>query len=144
MPGVTHDLMLAGVSVTRNEKLAQLFYRLAIIEAFGTGIPRIFNSYEKSARKPEIPVIDGGFLIRLPNINHHVHSVNENGFFSTSNEQKLLATFPDARFTKEEAAAVLSISESGAYKLLQRMSELGLLKSIKSGKKWIYTVVRSK
>jgi ATP-dependent DNA helicase RecG len=70
MPGVTHDLMLAGVSVTRNEKLAQIFYRLNIIEAFGTGIPRIFSTYEGKKAQPEIPVIDGGFIIRIPNANH--------------------------------------------------------------------------
>jgi len=47
MPSVTHNLMLAGVSVTRNEKLARIFYRLHIMEAFGTGILRIFSTYKK-------------------------------------------------------------------------------------------------
>ena len=49
MPGVTHDLMRLGVSVTRNEKLAQIFYRLNIIEAFGTGIPRNSHMIHKCA-----------------------------------------------------------------------------------------------
>ena len=141
MPGVTHDLMLAGVSVARNEKLAQIFYRLAIIEAFGTGIPRIFSAYENSSLKPEIPVIDGGFLIRIPNMNYHIQPIKENGIASSSNEEKLLATFPASGFSKEEAAVALGISESGAYKLLQRMQERGLLNSRKSGKKWLYTVI---
>ena len=72
MPEVTHDLMLAGVSVTRNEKLAQIFYRLNITEAFGTGIPRIYGTYEGNPVQPEISVIDGGFLIRVPNMNHNL------------------------------------------------------------------------
>jgi len=79
MPGVTHDLMLAGVSVARNEKLAQIFYRLNIIEAFGTGIPRIFSAYEGSLAQPEIPIVDGGFLIRLPNMNYRL-AKGENDF----------------------------------------------------------------
>jgi len=70
LPGVTQELMLKGVSITRNEKLAQVFYRLKIIEAFGTGIPRIFNAYSQHSIKPEIPIVDGGFLIRLPNMNY--------------------------------------------------------------------------
>ena len=69
MPDVTHDLMRMGISVTRNEKLAQVFYRLKIIEAYGTGIPRIYGAYKDGPIEPEIPIIDGGFLIRLPNMN---------------------------------------------------------------------------
>jgi len=158
MPGVTHDLMLAGVSVTRNEKLAQIFYRLNIIEAFGTGIPRIYSLYEKSKIKPEIPVIDGGFLIRIPNRNYHASPAQENGIAAGfvkeprpaafrfgvpaegSNEKNLLAAFPDTGFSKEAAAEVLGISASGAYKLLRRMQEQGLINSRKSGKKWQYTL----
>ena len=142
MPGVTYDLMLAGVSVTRNEKLAQVFYRLNIIEAFGTGIPRIFSAYGNSAVKPEIPVINGGFLVRLPNRNYEVLVVKENKVTYGSNEQRLLASFPYGGFSKEDAAKSLGISDSGAYKLLERMREQGLLHAQKSGKKWLYSAVK--
>ena len=70
MPGVTHSLMRVGVSVARNEKLAQIFYRLKIIEAYGTGIPRIYEAYNNYITEPEIPIVDGGFLIRLHNRNY--------------------------------------------------------------------------
>jgi ATP-dependent DNA helicase RecG len=135
MPGVTHDLMLAGVSVSRNEKLVQVFYRLNIIEAFGTGIPRIFSAYENFSVKPEIPIIDGGFLIRIPNMNYNL---TPKDIDIGSNEQRLLAMFPTAGFTKEDAAQALGISESGAYKLLQRMKDQGALNAVKSGKQWMY------
>jgi len=139
MPGVTHDLMLAGVSVTRNEKLAQIFYRLNIIEAFGTGIPRIFGAYENNTVQPEIPVIDGGFLIRIPNMNHNSGNGMANGKSTIqNNEQKLLSIFSDTTFSKEEAADVLGISVSGAYKMLQRMAGQKLLIARKDGKQWIY------
>lgn len=140
MPGVTRDLMLAGVSVTRNEKLAQIFYRLNIIEAFGTGIPRIYSAYEKSAVKPEIPVIDGGFLIRVPNMNFHLSDDAENkNIASVSNEQRLLINFKDTSFNKADAAELLGLTVSGAYKLLQRMKAQGLLTARKEGKQWIYS-----
>jgi ATP-dependent DNA helicase RecG len=137
MPGVTRDLMLAGVSVARNEKLAQIFYRLNIIEAFGTGIPRIYGAYEDRPVQPEIPVVDGGFLIRLPNQNYGSQAARDN---STGRERKVLEAFPTEVFTKEDAAETLAISVSGAYKLLVRMSEKGLLKAKKDGKQWRYTV----
>ncbi len=137
MPGVTHDLMLAGVSVTRNEKLAQVFYRLNIIEAFGTGIPRIYGSYANSPVSPEIPVIDGGFLIRLPNMNYRASQYGTNRK-SKSQEDKLRTAFTDTCFDKEEAAKILGLSASGAYKLLQRMKEKDLLSTEKSGKRLRY------
>ena len=165
MPGVTHDLMLAGVSVTRNEKLAQVFYRLNVIEAFGTGIPRIFSAYKDSYIKPEIPVINGGFLISLPNRNYNRNNdimvVKEKsavygtqklplrtglpqtvyGLVAGSNEHRLLAAFPNSSFTKVEAAIELGISESGAYKLMERLKEQGFLTARKAGKKWVYSAV---
>jgi ATP-dependent DNA helicase RecG len=127
MPGVTAELMRVGVSVVRNEKLAQVFYRLNMIEAFGTGIPRIFDAYENAVNKPQIPIIDGGFLIRIPNRNYDVAFKNRNGMANDLHEDKLLAAFPDSGFSKEEAAAVLNLSTNGAYKLLQRLKEKGFL-----------------
>jgi len=140
MPGVTHDLMLMGVSVTRNEKLAQIFYRLNIIEAFGTGIPRIFGMYEDSHVKPEIPVIDGGFLIRIPNMNYTISSNNVTcKITNDSNAQRLLEAFSDKSFTNEDAADLLGISVNGAYKLLQKMRAQSLLATKKEGRKLTYT-----
>ena len=139
MPGVTNDLMLAGVSVTRNEKLAQIFYRLKLIEAFGTGIPRIFSAYGNAAVKPEIPVIDGGFLMRIPNRNYNNQYVKEKSSVYGTNEQRLLNAFADTVFSKQDAAELLEITESGAYKLLERMKGQGLLNARKAGKKWVYS-----
>jgi ATP-dependent DNA helicase RecG len=141
MPGVTHDLMLTGVSVARNEKLAQVFYQLNIIEAFGTGIPRIFSVYADFPVKPEIPVIDGGFLIRIPNRNYNI-PLPQNRIADGSNEQKILDAYPDGSFSKNDAAKTLDLSVSGAYKLLQRMKTQGLLSAQKSGKQWIYSITR--
>jgi len=152
MPGVTHDLMLAGVSVTRNDKLAQIFYRLNIIEAFGTGIPRIFSAYDDSLIKPEIPVVSGGFLIRIPNRNNTTLSgganigltteLKDDGFIVTrhSSEDRIRTYFANNDFYKEDAAKLLGISVSGAYKLLQRMVASGLLVTRKEGKKFVYII----
>jgi ATP-dependent DNA helicase RecG len=139
MTGVTHDLMRLGVSVTHNEKLAKVFHRLNIIEAYGTGIPRIYDAYENCSVVPEIPVIDGGFLIRMPNINHALPKDAVNGKIPNgSSEQQLLDTFAGISFNKDDAANALGLSHSGAYKLLQRMVENGLLVARKEGKQWSY------
>jgi len=45
--GLSLDSIMLGVSQSRNEKLANVFYRLYLIEAYGTGIKKIFTNYEK-------------------------------------------------------------------------------------------------
>jgi len=37
---------------SRNERLAALFYRLKLIEAYGTGISKIISSYKKTGVEP--------------------------------------------------------------------------------------------
>jgi len=56
-----------------------------------------------------------------------------------TSEQQLLSVFAETSFKKEEAAVVLGITVSGAYKLLQRMTEQGLLVAHKQGKQWVYS-----
>ena len=68
--GITKADILAGVSQPRNEKLANVFYRLKHIEAYGTGIARIFKLYNECSEKPAINVTDNAFVLELPNMNY--------------------------------------------------------------------------
>ena len=43
--GIELDDIMLGLSVCRNPKLAAIFYRLQLIEAYGTGMPKIMNAY---------------------------------------------------------------------------------------------------
>ncbi|WP_434310237.1 ATP-binding protein [Hominifimenecus sp. rT4P-3] len=45
------DIMV-GISVCRNQDLANVFYRLHLIEAYGTGMSKIIKSYEGIDRPP--------------------------------------------------------------------------------------------
>jgi ATP-dependent DNA helicase RecG len=163
MPGVTREIMLAGVSVPRNEKLAAAFHRLKLIEAYGTGIPRIFETYGRYGVRPEIPITDNAFLIRLPNLNAadawhgHATGVREKpgviyGADTTTlkpvrrlgkKEKRILENFAGKRFTKQDAAAFLDMSESGAYKLLARMAERGMLTCKRKGREMAYRLAPS-
>ena len=44
--GVTLEDVMMGISVCRNKRLANVFYRLELIEAYGTGIQKIMNAYQ--------------------------------------------------------------------------------------------------
>lgn len=65
--GISEEEYLSGrVSVMRNPILANVFYRLGIIEAFGTGIIRIKEAYEDSAAKPLFDISDNSISVTLP------------------------------------------------------------------------------
>lgn len=61
--------VLNGLSVCRNQKLANIFYRLKLIEAYGTGLRKICDSYSKTDLRPEFHAGPGSFRVLLPNIN---------------------------------------------------------------------------
>ena len=69
------DIML-GVSVLRNKKLGDIFYRLKLIEAYGTGIEKIMRSYDNCSEKPKIDISDNAFKITLPNQNYHKNTAS--------------------------------------------------------------------
>lgn len=68
--GLTFDDILLGVSAQRNERLANVLYRLKLVEAYGTGILRITESYSDHALPPRFEMTDNVFRVTLPNRNH--------------------------------------------------------------------------
>ena len=62
--------VMIGLSVCRNENLADVFYRLQLIEAYGTGMRKIVGAYEKTGKTPTIETTANAFKITLPNVNY--------------------------------------------------------------------------
>ena len=64
--GITlHDVM-AGVSQPRNTLIANVFYRLKLIESYGTGIQRIMESYQDQMVKPTFNIGPASSVVTLP------------------------------------------------------------------------------
>ncbi len=69
--GITKENYLNDlVSVPRNPVLAGVFYRLGIIELFGTGIRRIQDAYIGNVLKPNFIIDESRIKIVLPVINY--------------------------------------------------------------------------
>ena len=76
--GITLSDVELGVSVLRNQYLANVFYRLKLIEAYGTGILKINESYDDYSVKPLIETTDNAFKVTLPNINFYTKEYKKN------------------------------------------------------------------
>ena len=67
--GLTLEEALSGKSNSRNQNLQLLFYRLRIVEAYGTGLKKIQELYEPEELEPNFYSSENIFSLTLPNTN---------------------------------------------------------------------------
>ena len=141
--GITLEDVKLGVSVLRNQRLANVFYRLHLIEAYGTGILKINESYDGCDVKPLIETTSNAFKITLPNCNYRTESQNSqaigrnSGETSASKKEDRIHKILDLCHSKgslvrADVEEVLGVSQSTAILLLRELVEEGVL--IKKGK----------
>jgi ATP-dependent DNA helicase RecG len=128
-----------GISVPRNENLANVFYRLRLIEAYGTGIPKIMRSYDGYMRKPELQATGNAFKITLPNRNINSRKETGNKVSFTENEEKVIALLDKQNeIVRKDVEANLAVSQAMAVRLLRGLIDKGVIRSIGGGKKTRY------
>jgi len=139
--GVLIEDILLGLSVPRNENLANVFYRLHLIEVYGTGIPKILRSYTDFARKPELQVTNNAFKITLPNRNVLHKRINISASFSES-EEKIIALFnKQNEIVRKDAESALAVSQAMAVRILRGLVDKKVIQVIGSGKNIKYRKV---
>lgn len=141
--GITLDDVKLGVSVLRNQYLANIFYRLRLIEAYGTGILKINECYEDYAMKPIIETTGNAFKITLPNINFYteeqkVPNISKSGGSTgvIKKKERIQTVLELCRskgsIVRRDVEIVLGVSQSTAILLLRELTDDGVL--IKKGK----------
>ncbi len=68
--GITMEDLGYGVSVSRNPKLAQVLYRLRLVEGYGLGIQTIYAVYSGHHTEPVFDAAPNTFVAILPNLNY--------------------------------------------------------------------------
>ena len=156
MPGIDLEDIMAGISVCRNQDLANVFYRLHLIEAYGTGIGKIMKAYESLEEKPSIETTKNTFKIILPNINAKYEmgkdSVSKAGLITNSaagaeeslgNEEKVLEYAKShGAVTRNDVIALLGVSTSTASRVIRKMVKSKLLKQNGKARNTNYTVIK--
>ena len=128
--GLTANDILFGISQCRNEKLAAVFYRLKLIEAYGTGIQKIMDSYKDCIVKPKIDLSDNAFKIVLPNQNMVIPTQDVN-----DNERVILdLVFRKNVISRKDVEEVLAISQSMAGRIIKQLVDKAVLVSVGSGR----------
>lgn len=130
--GLTLKDLSLGASLARNRKLAAIFFRLKLMEAYGTGIPRILKSYEGFPRQPSIEIGDNTFRITLPNRNFRAATA---GGASELGPEGAVLEMLRARGTvkRSDIDALLGTSTSRSVRLLRKMTQEGLIRRVGEG-----------
>ena len=133
MPGLQTEDLFLGISQPRNEKLANVFYRLKHIEAYGTGLRRIMQYYADFEEKPTIEATHGAFMLTLPNMNH-VRPLQAKRKQKPQHKAVLDYLQEHPFITNEIVQELLSVKQTRAYTIIREMVTAGLIVKRGSGK----------
>ena len=156
MPGIDLEDVMAGISVCRNQDLANVFYWLHLIEAYGTGISKIIGAYADEEEKPVIETTRNTFKIILPNINAMREKVRisepeakeenpetnkeDTQELSSEEEQVLEYAGKHEDFTKNDVVSLLKVSASTAARVIRGLVERNFLKRNGKARNTYYTL----
>lgn len=135
LSGVTLNDVMMGISVCRNIKLANIFYRLELIEAYGTGMRKIREAYSETGKKPEIETSENAFKIILPNLNVQTETKKTDVNKPADDDQEeavISLAKKQGTFTRKDVQKELGISQTTCGRLLKKMVENGQI--IQEGK----------
>ena len=155
--GIDLEDIMVGISVCRNQDLANVFYRLQLIEAYGTGLSKITKAYEGMAEKPIIETTKNAFKIILPNINAKHETKNTSlskcildttlpyGVEKTvSSEEETILEYAKTHgvITKNDVITLLGVSASTATRVIRKMVNSNLLKRNGNARNTNYTIIK--
>ncbi len=143
---ISFEEILLGVSLTRNPKLAKVFYRVGLVEAYGIGLRRIFDDYSDHTVEPKLDVTPNAFKITLPNVNYQ-EPVEIDDFLATSRVDWMGSAVTDprklkvlellkakGRIVRPDVDELLHISQSASSTLIREMLSAGYIRKAGSGR----------
>lgn len=135
--GLSLEAIMLGISQSRNEKLSNVFYRLRLIEAFGTGIQKIIRSYADYEVQPIFKAEQGAFVVILPN--RHL-SVKKEIVSLTDGQERVMKILSTGEKSRKEIENTIGLSQTRVINLLKELQELNIIEKIKKGRNISYKI----
>ena len=146
--GISKEEYVQGrISLPRNQIVADVFYRLKIIEKLATGIRRIREYYRNAVVKPVFHVSENSILVVLPRI-QHVHEVKDSmgkTYYSQMSEkektiyQLIEKKGPIARSMIEKE---IRLGKSQTIELINQLRSRGLITTVGQGPSTQYVITK--
>lgn len=134
--GLTMEAVYMGVSQSRNPNLAAVFYRMKLIESYGTGIGKIRRAYKELSSEPVFESADGAFRLTLPNMNESVIPI-----VSVDNASLIIDYIKrNGSISRLETEKLTGLKTTAAHNLLKEMCADKQLKVAGKGKSTKYII----
>ena len=147
--GLSMEAVFMGASQSRNPNLAAVFYRLGLVESYGTGIRKILRLYNGCRPLPVFRSAEGAFTVEMRNRNEiqSFPPAEASGKTPTFREtaaasarEKILALISEkGEVSRKEIEGVLQVGSTKAYKCLKQLCEEGLILQNSNGNRTTYT-----
>jgi len=139
VPGLSMDAVLMGVSQSRNAYLANVFFRLKLVESYGTGIKRIKALYKHSQQQAIFESAKGAFKTTLFNLNSGSRLEAKDVYQPDAEKEKVmkLAT-SQGGISRKDVEKALGVGATKAYSILTAMCKEGILIMKKAGNRTQY------
>ena len=125
--GITQEEYLNGqVSLLRNPLLGALFFRLHIIENFGTGVARMRAAYEHSLTKPIHEFSDNTIKVTLPLLKDKHNLLPD--------EALMYEHITNTVDTSSKLASATAFGKNKTLKLLGQLTEKGYITKFGNGR----------
>ncbi len=125
------DFVKGGISILRNRILGSVFFRLHLIEKFGTGIRRINEAFRESRIKPTFEVTDNSIRITLPVIQ------KQNDLMA--DENKVYSLLAGKQLSSSQIVKETGFGKSKVVTILNRLADSGYIRIIGKGRGTKYT-----
>lgn len=145
--GITEKEYLEGrISITRNKIIADVFFRLGIIERLATGIRRIREYYKDYKAKPEFFILENSITVILPNVSVESEPIkpkNERitermNEFSKEEQKVIKHIIENNKINRIESEELLNLKKTHAVKFLNRLIDQGIIIRVGGGKNTYY------
>ena len=123
----TEEYRSGHVSVLRNPTLGMLFFRLHLIEMFGTGVRRIKAAYGDSLRKPDFDVFDNSISVTLP-------VVDMTDPISDAEQAVLAVMRPNASYATADLIRLTGFNRAKVLRVLKKLLEKKLISVAGNGR----------
>lgn len=145
MPGMSADDLVLGVTLQRNSHVASILYRLKLVEAYGTGIPKIMSSYTNFQDMPEFDIATNSFRTTLPSLLGNKmasQGVRASVQAPIDGKSKAVVDYLNKKgsIARSEAETLLGLSRSSVTNVLAKMISQGLITKQGSGRNTFYVL----
>lgn len=142
--GLSLRSIFMGASQSRNPNLAAVFYRLNLVESYGTGVRKIIRLYNDFENKPLFQTAEGVFSVTLPNKNNINTVLKEERapyIYNRDVKNEILNYIKTKKkITRKDIENEFGFGTTKAFTLLKELCEKNLIIQIKQGKQTVYVI----